>query len=83
MLYEVITQMLNYEQIKNRPRILSSLTGLTPAAFAQLGRSFNRAYQQELADSDHQREQPRQRQRGGGRKAVLQSSDDKLRNNFV
>ena len=38
--------MLNYEQIKNRPRILSSLTGLTPAAFEQLARSFNRAYQQ-------------------------------------
>lgn len=70
--------MLSYEQIKNRPRILSSLTGLTPAAFAQLARSFNRAYQQELAHSDNQREQPRQRQRGGGRKATLESSEDKL-----
>ena len=38
--------MLSYEQIKNKPRILSSLTGLTPAAFEQLARSFKRAYQQ-------------------------------------
>ena len=70
--------MLSYEQIKNRPRILSSLTGLTPAAFEQLAKSFNRAYQQELAHRDNQREQPRQRQRGGGRKGTLESSEDKL-----
>jgi len=70
--------MLNYEQIKNKPRILSSLTGLTPAAFEQLAKSFDRAYQQELADRDDHREQPRQRQRGGGRTGTLASSEDKL-----
>jgi hypothetical protein len=70
--------MVSYEQIKSRPRILGSLTGLSPAAFEQLDKSFRQAYEQELADSDSQREQPRQRQRGGGRKATLQSSEDKL-----
>lgn len=70
--------MISYEQIKNKPRILSSLTGLTTAAFEQLVRSFNQAYQQQVADNEHQREQPRQRRRGGGRKATLESSEDKL-----
>lgn len=70
--------MISYEQIKNKPRILRSLTGLTAAAFEQLERSFSQAYEQELAQSDNQREQPRQRQRGGGRKATLASSEDKL-----
>jgi hypothetical protein len=70
--------MLSYKQIKNKPRILGSLTGLTPVAFDQLVKSFSQAYEQELAQNDKQREQPRQRQRGGGRKATLESSDDKL-----
>jgi len=70
--------MISYTQIKNKPRILSSLTGLSAAAFEQLVGSFSQAYQQQLADNEYQRDQPRQRQQGGGRKATLQSSEDKL-----
>ena len=70
--------MINYEQIKNKSRLLSSLTGLSPAAFEQLVRSFDQAYDQALVHSDSQREPPRQRQRGGGRKASLQSHEDKM-----
>jgi hypothetical protein len=70
--------MLNYEQIKNKPRIMQSLTGLTPTAFNHLTTSFGRAYQQSLAQQDKKRETPRQRQPGGGRKATLESVEDKM-----
>jgi len=65
--------MLNYAQIKNKPRIFQSLTGLTQPAFARLVIAFQRAYER-----DAQRETPRQRRRGGGRKAVLATAEDKL-----
>ena len=70
--------MLSYKKIKNKPRILRSLTGLSPAAFNQLVVSFRKGYEQELAQADEQREKPRQRQRGGGRKATLVSIEDKV-----
>lgn len=70
--------MLNYEQIKNKPRIMQSLTGLTPTAFNHLTTSFGTAYQQILAQQDEQRKTPRQRQHGGGRKATLESIEDKM-----
>lgn len=70
--------MLTYEKIKNKPRILRSLTGLSPAAFKQLEASSSKGYEQELAQAEGQREKPRQRQPGGGRKATLASIEDKL-----
>lgn len=70
--------MLTYEKIKNKPQILRSLTGLSPAAFNQLAVSFRKAYDQSLEQADEHREKPRQRQPGGGRKAMLASSEDKL-----
>jgi hypothetical protein len=70
--------MLNYAKIKNRPRIFQSLTGLTPAAFAKLLPAFNRAYETALLAQDVQRETPRQRCQGGGRKATLETMADKL-----
>jgi hypothetical protein len=70
--------MLNYEKIKNKPRILRSLTGLSPAAFDQLGVPFRKAYEQELEQAETQRETARQRHHGGGRKASLETSQDKL-----
>lgn len=70
--------MLTYEKIKNKPRILCSLTGLSPAAFKQLAVSFQKGYEQELEQAEGQREKPRQRQHGGGRKATLASIEDKL-----
>lgn len=70
--------MLNYARIKNKPRISQSLTGLTQPAFACLVVAFQRAYEQALDERDARREIPRQRQRGGGRKAVLATVEDKL-----
>lgn len=70
--------MLNYARIKNKPRIFQSLTGLTQPAFACLVVAFQRAYEQALDERDARREIPRQRQRGGGRKAVLATAEDKL-----
>ena len=70
--------MLNYEKIKNKPQILRSLTGLSPAAFDQLGVPFRKAYEQELEQAETQRETGRQRHLGGGRKASLETIKDKL-----
>lgn len=70
--------MLNYAKIKSRPRIVQSITGLSQSAFAQLAIAFRRAYEQALDERDTQRETPRQRRRGGGRKAVLVTIEDKL-----
>jgi hypothetical protein len=70
--------MLNYIKIKARPRILRSVTGLTPTAFAQLVPAFRQAYESDLQHRDAQRPTPRQRRRGGGRKATLTTIEDKL-----
>ena len=70
--------MLRYAKIKDKPRLLHSLTGLTPQAFARLLPAFHRAYEQDLDRRDAQREEPRQRRRGGGRKATLTTMADKL-----
>lgn len=70
--------MLNYAQIESRPRILRSVTGLTPKAFARLLPAFCKAYEQDLQRRDAQRPTPRQRRRGGGRKATLATIQDKL-----
>jgi hypothetical protein len=70
--------MLSYKKINDNPKIFRSLTGLTPAAFGQLVKPFNQAYSQTLDEADEERKHPRQRNRGGGRKATLESIEDKL-----
>lgn len=70
--------MLNYDKIRDKPRILRSLTGLNQKAFKQLVAPFNQAYQQALEQEDAKRSTPRQRRRGGGRKATLETTEDKL-----
>ena len=73
-----LTSMLNYKKIKDKPKIFRSLTGLPPAAFGQLVEPFKQAYAQTRDEADVQRKTPRQRRRGGGRKATLESIEDKL-----
>lgn len=70
--------MLNYDKIKDKPRILRSLTGLNQKAFKQLVAPFSQAYQQTLDQEEAKRSTPRQRRRGGGRKATLKTTEDKL-----
>jgi DDE superfamily endonuclease/Helix-turn-helix of DDE superfamily endonuclease len=68
--------MLSYEQVKDCPRILQSLTSLNPKEFEGLLPSFEAAwdtYVQETFLSGG-----RQRAYGGGRKAKLHKLEDKL-----
>lgn len=70
--------MLSYAQIQNKPRIFRCLTGLTLQAFLQLLPAFSRAYERALDQQDTRRARPRHRRRGGGRKSVLATMEDKL-----
>lgn len=70
--------MLSYAKIQNKPRVFQCLTGLTLQAFQQLLAAFLGAYEQALDQQDAERESPRQRQRGGGRKSALAAMEDKL-----
>ena len=70
--------MIAFKSIKNKPNIFKSFTGMTVSEFSNLLPSFGRAYDNHLATLDKEREAPRQRKRGGGQKAVLQTLPDKL-----
>lgn len=70
--------MLNYTKIANKPRIFQSLTGLSLSAFNQLLRAFEQAEEQAWQKQESQRDNLRQRQRGGGRKPTLISVEDRL-----
>lgn len=51
-----VGMMLTYAKIANKPRILRSLTGLSPEAFTQLAYSFTQAYEAHLDEQDRQRQ---------------------------
>lgn len=66
--------MLNLERILNQDRLLRATTGLNRKAFEALLPSFAQAYEQ----SRTKLEVKRKRAVGGGRKATLRSSSEKL-----
>lgn len=66
--------MLNLQRALENDRLLKALTGLNRQAFDELCEVFGSVYQETL-QSDFK---PRQRARGGGRKARLQSTESKL-----
>lgn len=66
--------MLNLERIFKQDRLLRATTGLNRKAFEALLPSFAQAYEQSRIKPDVQR----QRAVGGGRKATLRSSREKL-----
>ncbi len=70
--------MIKFEQLKNNPQLFKSFTGLSLKAFYKLLPAFRQIYEEHLNQSDEQREQPRQRERGGGRKGALRTIEDKL-----
>ena len=70
--------MLSYREIKDKPSTFRAFTGLTLDAFAHLLSAFSRAYEHALLEADAQRQTPRQRRRGGGRKGGLHAIEDKL-----
>jgi hypothetical protein len=71
-------QMITYAQLKNKPALFKSFTGLTLEAFTELLPAFCKAYAEDLDRRDQQRELPRQRRRGGGSKGALVTLEDKL-----
>jgi hypothetical protein len=66
--------MLNIEKILDQDRLLRATTGLNRKAFETLLEKFTQVY---LA-STHKRKKARKRKIGGGRKARLQSTKEKL-----
>ncbi|MBD0310468.1 MAG: transposase [Microcoleus sp. T1-bin1] len=64
--------MLDIQKVLNRERLLRALTGLNRKAFEGLLETFSPLYEQTRSS------QPRQRAVGGGRKARLLSTQDKL-----
>ncbi|MEB3336498.1 MAG: transposase family protein [Leptolyngbyaceae bacterium] len=69
--------MLSYAQLANKPRIFRSLTGLSLSEFEKLFRSFEPAWQDYLYRHYITRSD-RKRRYGGGRKAELTETADKL-----
>ena len=70
--------MISYQQLKTKPALFKSFTGLTLGAFAELLPAFRQAYRDDLDRRDQHRSVPRQRQRGGGSKGDLPTREDKL-----
>jgi hypothetical protein len=66
--------MLNIERILKQDRLVRAMTGLNLKAFKALESGFAEAYQQ----SQNKPEQERKRQLGGGRKANLRTTLDKM-----
>jgi hypothetical protein len=64
--------MLDIQKVLNRERLLRALTGLNRKAFDGLLETFSPLYEQTRSS------QPRQRAVGGGRKARLLSTQEKL-----
>ena len=64
--------MLNIQRVVNQERLLRALTGLNRKAFERLLETFSSLYEQTRCS------QPRQRAIGGGRKARLLSTQEKL-----
>jgi hypothetical protein len=68
--------MLSYSKVEGKPYVLQSLTGLNPPEFEELLKSFDVAWQEYI--QQEYKDKPRARRYGGGRRAQLASSADKL-----
>jgi hypothetical protein len=70
--------MLNYEELKNKPRELLAATGLKQNEFEALLVAFGTAYSEQYPAHETITGQARQRQKGGGNKGKLWRIEDKL-----
>lgn len=70
--------MLNYKDLKNKPRELLAATGLRPNEFEALLRVFAESYEEQYPAHQTVGGQVRQRRRGGGNKSKLANIEDKL-----
>lgn len=66
--------MLRYEKLKQQPKRLLALTGLARREFEELLPAFGKAYAARYPAA----KKKRKRATGGGRKAILQTLEDKL-----
>jgi hypothetical protein len=69
--------MLNYSQVKNKPKILRTITSLDYKEFEKLKNKFKIAWEEYIYDN-HIKGKDRQRKYGAGRKPTLLSIEDKL-----
>lgn len=67
---------ISYEELKRKPRVLQSLTGLSRKEFEELLVSFSQAWFEFVEETFKRQE--RKRAYGGGRKAKLASVEEKL-----
>jgi hypothetical protein len=70
--------MLTFAKLTSAPTVFRQLTGLSIAAFRDLLPAFVQAMDHLEQQADAQRQQPRKRQRGGGRKPILHHGADRL-----
>jgi hypothetical protein len=70
--------MLRYRELKKKPAVFRSFTGLRLKAFEELLPAFYLSYEDDLEVRDAKRKQKRQRERGGGRQGALKTMEDKL-----
>jgi hypothetical protein len=64
--------MLTFAKLSSAPMIFQQLTGLLTAAFRDILPAFVQAMKHLEQQGDVQRQYPRKRQRGGGRKPILE-----------
>lgn len=69
---------MSYHELKKKPAVFRSFTGLTIKSFEGLMPAFYRAYEDDLDKRDARRKNKRQRVRGGGRQGALKTMEDKL-----
>ena len=67
---------MSYQELRNKPKTLQSLTGLNPKEFETLLESFGQAWDDYVAETFQR--VARQRVYGAGRKAELRKLEDKL-----
>jgi hypothetical protein len=70
--------MLQYKDLKKKPKDLLAATGLTADEFEALPTVFAETYEVSYPADQTVEGQPRQRQRGGGGKATLSRMEDEL-----
>jgi DDE superfamily endonuclease len=70
--------MLTFAKLASKPMVFQQLTGLSIVAFLDILPAFVQAMDRLEQQADAQRQQPRKRQRGGGRKPILLHPADRL-----
>ena len=70
--------MLTFTKLASKPTVFQQLTGLSLDAFRDILPAFVRAMEHLEQQADAQRQHPRKRQRGGGRKPILLHGADRL-----